>query len=247
VFLLALHGAHLYFLISIKKWLLPVTSGLLGLCFIGAGILMSDVSADHPKMDHIFYALNADTGKAIWGSADRKPDEWTGRFFSSGSQRVSLADYFSWGRGDLLKKDAPALSLAPPSVVALDDRRADGIRTLRLRITSPRRSTALSVYWKRELELRSLAVDGKRVAEKSVETGRNPIIYRKLSYYGLPEEGVELSLEVRTPGPIDLKIEDWSYELPEIPGGPHVDRPAYTIAAPILYSDCTIVTKSFTF
>jgi hypothetical protein len=247
VFLLALHSAHLYFVISIKKWLLPVTSGLLGLCFIGAGVLMSDVSADHPKIDHIFYALNADTGKSIWGSVDRKPDEWTARFFSSGSERANLADHFQWGRGDFLKGDAPALSLAPPAAVVLDDRRTDGLRTLRLRITSPRRSAGLSVSWNRELQLGSLAVNGKRVGEENVETGRNPVVYRRFSYYGLPEEGVELSLEVRTSGPVDLKIEDWSYGLPETPGGPYVNRPAHIIAAPILYSDCTIVTKSFTF
>jgi hypothetical protein len=247
VFLLALYGAHLYFLISIKKWLLPMTSGLLALCFIGAGVLMSDVSAAHPKIDHIFYALNADTGKAIWGSADRKPDEWTGRFFSAGSERVSMADHFRWGRGDFLKGDAPALSLAPPGVVVLDDRRTEGLRALRLRITSPRRAAGLSVSWNPELELGSLAVDGKRVTEKNVEAGRAPIVYRRFSYYGLPEEGVELSLEVRTSGPIDLKIEDWSYGLPETPGSPYAGRPDHIIAAPILYSDCTIVTKSFTF
>ena len=247
VFLLVLHGAHLYFLISIKKWLLPMTSGVLGLCFIGAGVLMSDVSGDHPKVDHIFYALNADAGKAIWGSADRKPDEWTSQFFSSNSERVSLADYFPWGRGELLKGDAPALSLAPPAVVVLDDRKTDGLRALRLRITSPRRSPALAVFWKRELGLRSLAVGGKRVAGENIEAGRDPVGYRNISYYGLAEEGIELSLEVKTSDPVDLRIEDWSYELPEIPGGRYAGRPNYIIAAPFLYSDCTIVTKSFTF
>ena len=247
VFQLALLNAHLRLLTATKKWLLPAASGLLGLCFIGAGLLLSGVSANQPKTDHLFYAVNADTGKAIWGSVDQSLDEWTSQYFSSGAEKVELADYLSVGRGQLLKGDAPALSLAPPSVVMLEDRREGGLRTLRLRVTSPRRASGLSIFWKQELELKALAVNGKRTEEENVETPRAPGHYRRLSYYGPPEEGIELSLEIRSSDPIELKIEEWLYGLPEIPGRLFTGRPDYIFAAPILYSDCTVITKSVTF
>ena len=247
VFQLALVNAHLRLLVAVKKWLLPAASALAGLCFIGAGMLSSGVSVNQPTMDHLFYAMNADTGKAIWGSVDQNPDEWTTQYFSSGAERAGLSDYLSVGRGPLLKGDAPALSLAPPSVVMLEDRREGGLRTLRLRVTSPRRAPGLSIFWKQELELKALAVNGKRTEEENVETARAPGSYRRLSYHGIPEEGIELSFEVRSSDPIDLKIEEWSYGLPEIPGRLYTRRPDYIIAAPTLYSDCTVITKSVTF
>jgi hypothetical protein len=247
VFLLSLQHAHLSALIAIKKRLLPVTAAALGICLVGAGILMSGVSSKNPKTDHIFYLLNADTGKAIWGSFYPDTDEWTAQFFSSGAETAAMGDYFARREGDFLKGDAPALSLAPPDAVVLDDKKGDGFRQLRLRVSSHRRARALSIYWKRGLKLGALTVDGKRASEENFDAEEGPAGYRRFTYFGLPEEGIELSLEVRSSDPIDLKIEEWTHGLPEAPGKPRTSRPGYIIAAPILYSDSTVITKSFTF
>jgi hypothetical protein len=247
VFLIGLCIVHLSLLIAHKKWLLPLAAGLLGLCFVGAGVLMSDVSNDNPKMDHIFYALNADTNKALWGSFDQKSDQWTAQFLSSGPEKANLSDHFPWGRGAFLKGDAPVLSLSPPNVAVLADSAKDGVRSLRLRITSPRQAPALSIYWKRELLLEAFAVNERRIIEKRSEAANQPTKYRRFSYFGLPEEGVEVTLEIKSSDPLELRIEELSYGLPETPNGRHTGRPDYLIAAPILYSDSTIVTKTFKF
>jgi hypothetical protein len=97
------------------------------------------------------------------------------------------------------------------------------------------------------LELKALAVNGKRVAEEKFETVRTSEKYSGFSYHGVPEEGIELSLEARSSDSIDLKIEEWSYGLPEIAGRPNSGRPDYIIALPFLYSDCTVITKTVTF
>jgi hypothetical protein len=243
VFPLALFNAHLSFFTAIKKRLLPVTSGLLGLCFAVAGVFMSGVSNKNP----VFYAQNADTGQAIWASADGSPDEWTAQFFSSKAEMANVADHFAWGRGEFLKGNAPTLSLAPPNIVMLEDSKKDGLRTLRLRVTSPRQAQALSIYWKRELKLEALAVNGKRVVEENFDTPIDLAGYRRFTYFGLPEEGIALSLETKSPDPIALKIEECSYGLPQIPGRVYTSRPDYIIPAPLLYSDSTVITKSVSF
>jgi hypothetical protein len=247
VFPLALHNVHLDFFITIKKWLLPATLGFLGICFACAGILMSSVSNNNPKMDHIFYAQNADTGQAIWASFDEKPDEWTAQYFSPNAETANWADYFAWGGGAFLKANAPALSLAPPTIVVLEDSRKDNLRALRLRVASPRRAPALSIHWKRELKLEALAVNGKRVVEENYDAPIDPARYRSFSYFGLPEEGIELSIETKSTDPLALKIEEWSYGIPPIPGRDYTDRPGHIIPAPFPYSDCTVITKFFTF
>jgi len=106
----------------------------------------------------------------------------------------------------------------------------------------------MSIYWKHDrLKLKALAVNGKRVAEEKFEAVRTSARYSGFSYHGVPEEGIELRLEVGPSDPIDLRIEEWSYGLPDIAGMPNNGRPDYIIAAPILYSDCTVITKTFTF
>jgi hypothetical protein len=244
VFLLVLYGAHLDLLTAERRWVLPVVSGLLGLALVIAGLGASKTSVDHPRFDHLFYALDVDTGKAIWGSADRKTDEWTAQFFSSGAERADLAGYFPWLRGTILKGDAPILPLAGPSVIVIDDRTEEGHRALRLRVTSPRQAETIAVYWKRELELNGLAVNGKRVAEESFESAKRSAGYRGVSYFGLPKDGIELKLEIKSAGPVELKIEDRSSSLPATQ---RRERPDYIVASPLPYSDCTVVTRSMTF
>jgi hypothetical protein len=129
----------------------------------------------------------------------------------------------------------------------LDDSKKDGLRSLRLQVTSPRQAPAISIYWKRELKLEALTINGKRIVEENLDTATDPAGYRRFSYYGLPKEGIELSLEIRSSDPIGLIIEDWSNGLPEIPGKSYTSRPDHIIAAPNLYSDSTVITKSVTF
>ena len=245
VFLLAMYYAHLNLLLTPRLWPFTLISGLFGLCFVCAGILSTEISKKHPKWDHILYALNIDKKRAIWGSADENPDEWTSQFFSSGAEKADMGEHFPWagGGGTILKGDAPVLPLAPPAVAVLDDRTADGLRSLRLRLTSPRRAPAMSIYWKRELELAVTAVNGSRVVKENLNTTGAYSEYRRFSYFGM-SEGVELNLEIKSSAPLELYVEDWSYGLPEIPGRIYKDRPDHIVPSPFHYSDGTVVMRS---
>jgi hypothetical protein len=247
VLLLTLHYAHLNALMSIRLRPVILISGLLGLGFISAVLLSTETSRKHPKRDYLLYALNADTGKAIWGSIDNRPDEWTSQFFGSSVENISRSEFFPWGKGAFLRSQAPALSLAPPSAAMLDDRRDRELRVIRVKVASPRRAQAMTIYWKQELELQDLAVNGKRVEGVAFDPAGNPAIQRMLLCVGLPEEGIELSLEVKSFGQVELQIEDWSYGLPETLTRLYKERPDYLIASPFPYNDCTIVRKSVSF
>jgi len=99
-----------------------------------------------PGSNHIFYALNADAGTAVWASADEKPDNWTSQFFSVGFERSTLIEYFPSNTRRFLKTEAPLISVAPPVAALLDNSTTDGIRTLRMHISSPRLASAISIY-----------------------------------------------------------------------------------------------------
>ena len=78
------------------RWLLPAASTLAAVCFIVAALLQPDFSQQQPKSNEIFYALNADTGKAVWATGDARPDEWTSQFLSSDAAAAPLNDYLPW-------------------------------------------------------------------------------------------------------------------------------------------------------
>ena len=249
VFLFALHYTHVNSLLKGRAWLLPAASGLAGICIVGAGILKSDIDINHPKPSHIIYGLQADTGKASWFSLDRRPDEWTSQFFSSGAERGGRNNsvFWPWNMNNMLQGEAPAVSLAAPSVVVLGDKTENGLRALHLRVTSHRHAPVIAVYWKRELELSGIAVDGKRLVGETPDRRGGPTKYQQLVYFSPQKEGFDLNLEIKTASPLELIVEDRSFGLPDIPNGSYKGRPNHIVPAPAFCSDCTIVEKSAAF
>ncbi len=66
-------------------------------------------------------------------------------------------------------------------------------------------------------------------------------------FYGLPEEGIEVSLKMRSGRPLKPPLVDRSYAMPETPGAPIDVRAEDMIPALYSFSDSTLVTKSFAF
>jgi hypothetical protein len=69
----------------------------------------------------------------------------------------------------------------------------------------------------------------------------------EFSYYGLPDKGFELMLQVASPAPMKITVQDLSNGLPSVPGMTMKPRPADLMPAPRDWLDPTVVVKSFTF
>jgi hypothetical protein len=67
-----------------------------------------------------------------------------------------------------------------------------------------------------------------------------------LTFYNLPEGGVEIVLSVRSTGAIDATLTDSSNGLPEVPGMEIEPRPPEFMPAPYDFRDPTAVSKSWT-
>ena len=129
---------------------------------------------------------------------------------------------------------------ARPEVSLLEETREGETRTLRLRVSSPRRAPLVSIYTESDGELLQAKVNGREVP--TAHQQQKPWGVR---YHALPEEGAELSLRVRSAEPLVLRVSDLSRELPgEIPFRP---RPPQTSASPQESSETTVVSKSFKF
>ena len=223
-----------------NKWVVPAVAAVISLGCIVAGSAVSRFDEEHPRQNSIFYGENADTREAVWATLDPRPDAYTAQFFSSGARRGSINDYVPV-RFNLLYSPAPYAALPAPNVELLGDSKgSDDVRSLKVRVTSPRGAPSVRVYLDSDVEVLKAEVEGK-----PVDTA--PQRRWGINYQALPPEGITLNLQVRSHDPVKIRVMDQSYELPQLSDSQKA-RPVNTIPASLLpYSDSTLISKIFTF
>lgn len=229
-------------------WLLPAATGLPGMIIIIVCATAVGFSAEHPKLNSIFYGLNADTGKAVWASAEQRPDAWTRQFLSDNAKDGNLPDFFHGSsKGAYLQSPAPAAPLVAPEIKVFEDSVNGDVRTVRLRVTSPRQAPVLSIYLDSRAEVLSATVNGKQVADQAIPASAERRGQWNMRYHGVPAEGFELVAEIKTTQPLKIRLVDQSYELPQIAGQSFTLRPPDMIPNLINFNNSTMVSKTFTF
>jgi hypothetical protein len=221
-----------------KKWVLPIAAAAACLGFIITGSVASAYSKERPKPDNIFYVMNANSNKAVWASYDAEPDAWTSQFLTN-PQKGALTEFLPSTNPNFIRSEAAVIPVAPPDIAKLEESANGGVRTLRLRVTSPRQASIVMVIISSGAEFQVAALNGQPLAKQ-------PRKQWGTSYYGLPPEGFEITLETRSTEPLKLKVVDTSYGLPELTGKPAAPRPSNMIASRP-YSDCTLISNSFEF
>jgi hypothetical protein len=228
---------------------LPGVAAALSVGFLLVGTLTAGFDARHPKPNSILYALNADTGQAIWESGDEAPDAWTSQFLGADAKEGSVADYL--GEREALHSEAPTVALPAPSIELFDDGMRNGVRTLRMRVTAPPKANLIVVEADAEAQVVGATVNGKRVPEEPLITNGGLPTWT-LHYWDPPSEEVDLNLEVKGTEPLTITARSGTPGLPAIPGKAYRDRPPDTMPialdpASVEQDSSTVVSKSFTF
>jgi hypothetical protein len=223
---------------------LPIASFVLALILCGAAASATHYSATHPKPSLLAYALDADTGKAVWTSSTNRVDSWTAQYVGTSPTRGKLPDFLPvWYPSDFLQHDAPVISIAPPQAELLESAAADGIRTLRLHIRTPRHARTVHVGLTHG-EVLDASVNGHDLGKPSEARWHQPGNWG-FDYANPPAEGIDVQLHVQAPGPVTIVVVDRSSGLPTIPGANLPPRPADSM--PIHSGDQTMVRRSFVF
>lgn len=245
VLLCGLFVPHLALLSPAGRWLAPGVAALAGVAFLSVALFSFQFDRRRPRANHVLYAVNADSGKAVWASSDAKPDEWTRQFFNGPVERGSLKEYLPTATSVYMKGAAPAYPVEPPELKLLSDSTAGGVRTLRLGLTAPKDYGVVTIFVDRPGEVLGAAIGGKRV-EVGAGGGR-PASPWRLQYWAVPPEGSELTLEVTASQPLKVAVTGRSYKLPETAGAPLKPRPEDTMPHPAQAGDSSLVTKGYTF
>jgi hypothetical protein len=228
---------------SARKWWLPVGMLLVAGGFFAAAAFNSGFNKQYPKSDHVFYVLNADSGKAVWASADDATDEWTAQFFPSNTAKVSLKEYIPLSVNDYRINSAPAIPVTPAEIRVTSDSTQGDVRTLRIRVNTSNQGISLAVPREAGVEVLTAEVNGKRIENRSAR-GRSTSSW-SLQFWAPPKEGFDLVLEIKGARPLPLKIVEQSYGLPEIPETTIRPRPEHIVPSTFPNSNFTLVTKSY--
>ncbi len=229
------------------RFALPLISGTLGVMLLLVGTQVLRPTPDRPRFDSLFYALDADTMRAVWASDDIRPDAWTTQFLGRHPQRGLLPAFLPVSAGLFLHAPAPAVPLAPPVATLQSSVTQDDTRTLKVHVASPRRAPLVEIAAP-NAQVTDADVEGQPVGGNQ-ETGQA----WSLLYFNVPPDGITLTLRVKIGQdnitPITLRVVDRSYGLPDIANHPYTPRPDTIIASPApgWYQDTVLVGKSYRF
>ena len=236
-----------------RHWWLPGAAVAVCAAFLIGGATLAGFDADHPKPTSLFYGLDADSGQGAWFSGDVHPDAWTAPVMGTHPQRVAASPFMPFLKWPMWENAGVSAALAVPVMDRIDDSTEGDVRTLRLRIASPRHAEIVYVYGDPRAQVLAAEVNGKSVGPdiraRDYKLGLsmlNVIRFEQWSfeYFGPPTDGFDLHLRVKAPaGPLHMLIIDQSYGLT---GSGAPDRPPHTMPFPWV-TDSVFVRKSYDF
>ncbi|PRY45079.1 M20/M25/M40 family metallo-hydrolase [Umezawaea tangerina] len=212
-----------------RPGLLAATASVVALALFTTSVLVSGFDRREPRPDGLLYLRDAATGRSVWITGDAEPDEWTGRVLGEAPERLSVAKDFPVLKDPVLRAPAPALDLPAPTATALADTTADGVRTLRFRVDSPRRGWRVQVSMPRDV-VRACVVAGQRVESAAASFPVNLVF----EFYGA-SDGAELTCEADAGARIPVDVADFSIGLPAEVAALVGPRPEDTIQVPSGY------------
>jgi hypothetical protein len=244
---------HLDLFAHFNRWALPVAAILVTAVGLIAGSITAKPDAANPQADSIFYALNADTGQALWISEDPQPDVWTSQFLGTASERGKLTELFPQDSKEFLFAPAPVLNLGAPQVNLLDDHTIGDTRILQMHVTTPGQVPWVEVEIESSGPISHINLGGKQISCQNDLAHPSPNGYfRTIQYWVPPAQGFDLTIEAASPGKIRAIVRYYEYGLPQIPRFRYDLRPTDRMPLareflPKNKTDTVLVSKTFAF
>ncbi|WP_166846603.1 M28 family peptidase [Isoptericola sp. BMS4] len=218
--------------------------GVLGAVTVVAlvtGFAVDRFDADHPEPTRLAYALDADSGEALWVSDEASPSDWTAQYVG---HRDDLSSAFPPLHGDVWTGPADAADLPAPEVRVVADETAGGERTVTLRVTPGEGAPVGTAGALRYVELDS-ADGGARVLAAELEGREVPVGPRGVldtRFYAPGPDGFEAVVTVPAGDELDLRVVAAGGGLEGLPG--FVDRPVGVGVAGSHTSELVLVART---
>ena len=176
---------------------------------IAEGTAKSRYSSEHPRPDTLAYGLDLDDHTASWIGYDRSPDNFTSQFIGKSASPHPLPKYLAGSQFPVLSSPAPVIELAPPVLEVTKHTNQGDLHKLQMLVRSQRSTTRLCLAFDNEVQFVSI-----KVAGRTIRVDQKPRKLR-LNLFGMPPDGVEVELELKTSFPISFWLLDQSNGLPQ--------------------------------
>ncbi len=203
----------------------------------------AEFNADRRRPDSLAYVADADSSRAWWVSFDRKPDSWTAIALGANPERREFHAFGLTHDGGMLMATTardPVVPASPVGVLA-NDSTADG-RRIHLHIAHSGVGGEFSLFADSGAIVREMIINGRPLIDgvndrysAHYHTGTDG---RIVSYYGVPEEGVDLQFSIAKSA--NLRIVTGVEGLPPGPAGAVPSRPAEFMSKPFIPTDMTL-------
>ena len=231
-----------------RRWLLSGVMLAVSFVFIGLGGLTAGFDKNHPQPYHVVYGFDADSGKAVWASASGNPGKWAAQFFAAGAERAPLGKYFYKNPRPFLISQAPVTPLPTPEVTLVSDKKMEnGSRVLRLHITAPEQNTSVFINVSGTARTTQASLNGKELKATGPNSKFEMGTDWGVRYYAPQNPGIDLDLVMESAAAVNVRLIGLSHGLPNIPNTPVTNRPDYMMPAPVMLSDSTMVSRTFSF
>ncbi len=224
------------------RWIVPVSTLLFGAILLSIATFNSGFSAAHPRPNTMSYLLDANRGQASWVSSDRHLDPWKAQIMGT-NVRQQQVEFGLSPASPGFSATAPLMNLPTLEVQRLETQMSGSKSTLRLRLKSPRQAAIAYIDLTTQGMIQRAEIDRKPLDLTPLTPKQRQAL--KFIFFGLPQEGIELTLELTNSQFIQMKLEDYTWGLPAISGNAIAPRPADLMPAPG-HPDYTIVRKQLT-
>ncbi len=116
---------------------------------------------------------------------------------------------------------------------------------MQLQLNSPRQADNIQVQVKVPIQILNTSINGKLLGLS--EFSQNQRSSLNFVYYGLPSDGISLTLSINSDKPIEITLRDYSNGLPSQLETNIKKRTDTMMSAPMGMKDPTIVSKTFEF
>jgi hypothetical protein len=212
-----------------------LVAGLLAVVCVVAGLAVDKFDAAHPAPTQLMYALDTDTGTAVWASEDTAPNAWTDQYLTG---RADLTGEFPILPTDMATGPAQPAPLPAPVVAVTADQSFGGTRTVTLTLTSQRSVRLAYLRVESDTKLLRATVDGRPVPADQM------VPHLGILFHAPPRDGLVITLVVAGTGALKLRVMDGSDGLDALPG--FHPRPAGIGVEGLHTSELVLVTKTYT-
>lgn len=221
-----------------------------------AGVLLHLItppfSPTSPRQDSLMRVVNADRAQGRWVSLDRVADEWTDLAIGSGVKPAQMPGG-AWHHTPVAARSGTVTpdSTTPPSFTLLSFDTLGTGRRLRFRVGETTRPVVLEIrLTDSAAAMHDLTIDGRAIPPGTPGDTRYAAVYRHaaeaplLTLFGVPPEGIEIAFTVESSAPIAVKLREVRDGLPGLDGVPFPPRPPGIIAAPTIWTDVTVISRT---